>query len=92
MSKGFGRLQIQIIQYTEKNHNFFTRDLIKCLVKATPSPAKRSSIYASLKRLREDRVIVPSRTRNLWDEPKYRQPVKYMLNKENPKYLDWKKH
>jgi len=90
MSKGFGHQEIQIIKYIEKKRYFISRQIIRHIAGGKPPPSQRSSIYASIKRLRKDGVIVPSDIRKLYELKHYEEPNNYMINEKNPKYLKWK--
>jgi len=90
MSKGFGKLQIKIIEYIETKSHFSSSQVINFLTSKKPTASDRSNIYKAIVRLRNDGVIIKSGQRSLLIYHPQKKPISYMLNKKNTKYKRWK--
>lgn len=93
MSKGFGKLERNIIEFFKENYSASTNDVIKYLRTKKNIKSHISSIYRAMKLLRKDGVLIPPKTRNLLkgSVPNSQLPNFYSLNKNSEKYKSYKK-
>jgi len=82
-----------IIKFYEETRFGTTRDVINHIKGKKASNSEITSVYRSMALLREDKIIVPSPTRNLYkgSVPDSQLPTYYTLDHNSKKYLEYKK-
>ncbi len=93
MSKGFGPLQIKIIEYLENvpgNGDDSPNIIKKIAQKNPPTPSEKSKIYKSIQRLKERNVLLISKTKNInylgTNLMPHQRAKTLILDKENKDY------